>query len=168
MTTPMSTPLLREPHNRIADKAVLYWRLRALLFWLGLLVVETAGLLFAPDHLTPAIRLVIPVTAVVGVVHTLVMPPWRRRVHRWEIRPESMYVQSGWWVQERRIAPVSRIQTVDQKRGPIEQWLGLASVTVTTASAAGAIVIRGLGSEVAEQIVTDLNASAQLATDDAT
>src|SRR4051794_41629800 len=65
------------------------------------------------------------------------MPRWRFAVHRWEAAPDAVYTQSGWFDQERRIAPVSRIQTVDTERGPLEQLFGLSSVTVTTASAAG-------------------------------
>ena len=40
-----------------------------------------------------------------------------------------MYTQSGWLSQERRIAPISRVQTVDTERGPLEQLFGLANVT---------------------------------------
>ena len=59
--------------------------------------------------------------------------------------------------QERRIAPVSRIQTVDMTRDTAEA-LGLASVTVTTASAAGPLLIDGLDLDVARHLVEDLTA----------
>lgn len=100
---------------------------------------------------------------VVGVVWTLltvaylvVMPIWRYRVHRWESTPTAVYTQSGWLDQERRIAPVSRIQTVDMARGPVAQLLGLATVTVTTASAAGPLRIHGLDLDVARHLVEEL------------
>ena len=32
--------------------------------------------------------------------------------------PQAVYTRSGWLVQERRIAPISRVQTVDTYRGP--------------------------------------------------
>jgi uncharacterized protein len=107
-------------------------------------------------------------TVVVAAVHTAVMPQWRYRVHRWEAAPEAVYTQSGWLDQERRIAPVSRIQTVDTERGPLEQLLGLTSVTITTASAAGALKIEGLDREVAERLVDDLTSATQTTPDDAT
>ncbi len=100
---------------------------------------------------------------VVGVVWTLltvaylvVMPIWGYRVHRWESTPTAVYTQSGWLDQERRIAPVSRIQTVDMARGPVAQLLGLATVTVTTASAAGPLRIHGLDLDVARHLVEEL------------
>jgi membrane protein YdbS with pleckstrin-like domain len=36
------------------------------------------------------------------------------------------------------------VQTVDTDRGPLQRALGLASVTVTTASSSGALTIGGL------------------------
>jgi membrane protein YdbS with pleckstrin-like domain len=83
---------------------------------------------------------------------------WRYRVHRWENTETAVYTQTGWLDQERRIAPVSRIQTVDMTRGPVAQALGLASVTVTTASAAGPLRIHGLDVNVARHLVEDLTA----------
>jgi Uncharacterized conserved protein len=69
---------------------------------------------------------------------------------------EAVYTQSGWISQERRIAPISRVQTVDTARGPLEQLFGLANVTVTTASAAGPLHIDGLDRATAEGLVAEL------------
>ena len=77
------------------------------------------------------------------------MPQWRFRVHRWEATAEAVYTQAGWFNQERRVAPVSRIQTVDSERGPFEQLFGITKVTITTASAAGPLTIHGLDQDTA-------------------
>src|SRR5207248_2112499 len=82
-------------------------------------------------------------SCVLGPLHLIVMPQWRYRVHRWEVTGEAVYTQSGWLKQEWRIAPVSRIQTVDIERDPFEQLFGLAKITVTTASAAGPLRLLG-------------------------
>ena len=87
------------------------------------------------------------------------MPQWRYCVHRWEDTETAIYTQSGWITQERRIAPIARIQTVDTHRGPIEQLFGLANVTVTTASAAGPLKIHGLSRADADRLVADLTAT---------
>ena len=58
---------------------------------------------------------------------------------RWEVTDRAVYTLHGWLVREWRIAPISRVQTVDTQRGPLQQLLGLANVTVTTASARGAV-----------------------------
>ena len=73
-----------------------------------------------------------------------VVPQWRYLVHRWEVTDTAVYTQTGWWARERRIAPMSRIQTVDHAEGAVERLFRLATVTVTTASAAGALRISGL------------------------
>ena len=52
------------------------------------------------------------------------------RVHRWEVTETAVHTQTGWWVRERRIAPMSRIQTVDHVEGALARLFGLASVTV--------------------------------------
>lgn len=67
-----------------------------------------------------------------------------------------MYVRTGFFRQEWRIAPMSRIQTVDTVRGPLEQLFRLATVTVTTASAKGAVRIAGLDHEVAAELARRL------------
>jgi uncharacterized protein len=96
------------------------------------------------------------------------MPQWRYRVHRWEVSDTAVYTQAGWFTQERRIAPVARIQTVDTHRGPLEQLFGLSNVTVTTASAAGPLKIHGLQRGVAELLVEDLTVRTQAAGGDGT
>jgi membrane protein YdbS with pleckstrin-like domain len=96
------------------------------------------------------------------------MPQWRYRVHRWEATDTAVYTQTGWISQQRRIAPISRVQTVDSERGPIEQLFRLANVTVTTASAAGPIKIHGLTRVDADQLVADLTIRVGRTTGDAT
>ncbi len=104
----------------------------------------------------------------IAVVSVGVVPLWRYAVHRWEVTDEAVYSRVGWFDQESRVAPISRVQTVDTERGPIEQLLGLATVTVTTASSAGAVKISALDRAVAEETVTRLAAIAAQHRGDAT
>ena len=97
-----------------------------------------------------------------------VIPYWRYLVHRWEVTDTAVYTQTGWWSRERRIAPMSRVQTVDYVEGAIARLFGLASVTVTTASAAGALEIAGLDRERARRLVDDLTLKADAIPGDAT
>ena len=83
-------------------------------------------------------------SALLLAAYVVVVPRWRYAVHRWEVTDTAVYTQTGWWTRERRIAPMSRIQTVDYAEGALARLFGLASVTVTTASAAGALQIAGL------------------------
>ena len=103
---------------------------------------------------------------VVGYV--AVVPQWRYAVHRWEVTDTAVYTQTGWWTRERRIAPWSRIQTVDHVEGAVSRRFGLATVTVTTASAAGALEIVGLDRDVARRLVDELTVKADAVEGDAT
>jgi membrane protein YdbS with pleckstrin-like domain len=81
---------------------------------------------------------------------------------------EAVYTLSGWIVREWRIAPISRVQTVDTEHGPLQQLLGLASVTVTTASARGPVTIRGLAAGDAAELARQLTETTQATAGDAT
>jgi uncharacterized protein len=158
---------LRPPRHLVSPKARLYWGLRALAGWIALLAAQVIWILADGSH--PGLHVAgLVATAFLTVAHVTVMPIWRFRVHRWESTPEAVYTQSGWFNQERRIAPVSRIQTVDSERGPLEQLFGLANVTVTTASAAGPLKIHGLDREVAQHLVDQLTQGTQAEPGDAT
>jgi membrane protein YdbS with pleckstrin-like domain len=160
-------PSLRPPRHRVSPRARLYWAIRALTGWLVPLAAEIIWLVADASHRGP-LQAALAVTVVAAVLHVSVMPQWRYRVHRWEATPQAVYTQAGWFDQERRIAPVSRIQTVDSERGPFEQLFGLANVTVTTASAAGPLKIHGLDRRTAERLVDELTEGTQAERGDAT
>lgn len=66
---------------------------------------------------------------------------------RWgyAVRDEDLLIQRGVLIRSITAIPTERIQHVDTRQGPLEQWLGLARVQVHTASGLGADgVIPGL------------------------
>jgi membrane protein YdbS with pleckstrin-like domain len=146
---------LRDPAHLVSPRAVAYWTVRAVPLWVLVLVGEAVWLWSSRAH--SGLRVVVPVlTVLLAAAHLIVMPRWRYRVHRWEVTATAVYTQSGWLSQERRIAPLSRVQTVDTERGPLGQLFRLANVTVTTASAAGPLHINGLDRDTAEALVAEL------------
>ncbi|MDT4923778.1 MAG: uncharacterized protein QOG01_1491 [Pseudonocardiales bacterium] len=158
---------LREPAHLVSRKARVYWTVRALPGWLLIGAIEVFGL-WGGDAPAGVVAGLVAPTAVIALVHLIVMPQWRYRVHRWEVTDGAVYTQSGWFTQERRIAPISRVQTVDTQRGPFEQVFGLSNVTVTTASARGPIKIHALDVAVADHTVGWLTERAQLSGGDGT
>ena len=163
----MTDVLLRDPAHLASKRARPYWTVRALLGWLIVGVVEAA--ILVPGGVPDAFRWSVAFpTVVLAGLHLAVMPQWRYRVHRWEITDTAVYTQSGWVTQERRIAPIARVQTVDTQRGPLEQIFGLANVTVTTASARGPIKIDALDRSTAEHTVAWLTERAQASGGDGT
>jgi uncharacterized protein len=158
---------LRPPNSTLNERVVGWWRAQLLLATaIPVAVLAVLGLLIEPARpwlLTPAVGL-----AVLGLACTLFLPNWRFRVHRWEVTDEAVYVRTGAFWQEWRIAPMSRIQTVDTMRGPLEQAFRLATVIVTTASSKGAIKIEGLDSELAAELAERLTRITQATPGDAT
>ena len=158
---------LVDPANPPSRKAPLVWAIGAAIPWLMLAVAQVVWFVLdsrlAWLHVAAA-----AVTALGIVVFVVVVPLWRYRVHRWDISPQAVYTRSGWLVQERRIAPISRVQTVDTYRGPLDRLFGLANVTVTTASSAGAVRIVALDSDVADRVVAQLTDIAAIGAEDAT
>ncbi|MFE4830070.1 PH domain-containing protein [Streptomyces sp. NPDC056672] len=158
---------LRPPNNTLNERAIGWWRAQ----WLALTVVVAGipavlGALIAPARawlLVPA-----AVLAVLGLLCTALIPVWWFRMHRWEVTEEAVYVRTGFFWQEWRIAPMSRIQTVDTVRGPLEQLFRLATVIVTTASSKGAVHIEGLDHELAAELAERLTRITEATPGDAT
>lgn len=163
----LSPRAMLEPAWRPSPKAKWLWAINAALIWLVVLIAQFVWALVDRDvggwH-----PVVLVVTLVLAAVHITVVPAWRYAVHRWEVSDTAVYTRTGWFNQERRIAPISRVQTVDTQRGPIDRLLGLATVTVTTASAAGAVEITALDLAVADRTVARLTEIAGSTDEDAT
>jgi membrane protein YdbS with pleckstrin-like domain len=151
----------------VDPRAVGLWSLQFVL-WVGApaAVLGVLGLLIAPARLW----LLVPagILAVVAALCAATLPRLWFRHHRWEVTEEAVYTRTGWFFQEWRVAPLSRIQTVDTVRGPLEQRFGLATLTVTTASAKGAVKIEGLDAEIAADLAAELTFATQATPEDAT
>jgi membrane protein YdbS with pleckstrin-like domain len=158
---------LRPPRHPVDRRAVGWWATNlVLLFAAPIVVLVVLGVLIAPARFwlfAPA-----AVLAAAGLVAVVALPRWWFRVHRWEVTDIAVYTRTGWFWQEWRVAPLSRIQTVDTRRGPVEQRFGLATVVVTTASAKGAVTMPGLDHAHAEEVAEHLTEATQAVPGDAT
>lgn len=151
----------------MSDRAIAYWTVSALAGDALLLVGAVAAYVLVPDVPGWAGLLVV-LLAVLAVLHVLLMPRIRYRVHRWEVTDTAVHTRSGWVGRETRIAPISRVQTVDSRQGALMRLFGLASITVTTASAAGPITVDCLDQLVARDVVARLTAITAATEGDAT
>ena len=134
----------------------------------GVILVAALAVIGPVTDWVPIPVWTVVLVGLVAAAYVVVMPLWRYRVHRWEVTDTAVYTQTGWWVRERRIAPMSRIQTVDHAEGALARLFGLATVTVTTASAAGALEIIGLERDRALALVEQLAVQADTVPGDAT
>lgn len=134
-------------------------------------IVEVIALVVIASNFSDYFLLAVVIAVlllVMQIVYIIAMPRIRFRVHRWELTNEAVYTKSGWISQEWRIAPLSRVQTVDSTQGPLQRLLKLRTVTVTTASAAGPVTISALDQSEAEELVHTLTSQTQSAFEDGT
>ncbi|MFE0101892.1 PH domain-containing protein [Streptomyces sp. NPDC059009] len=160
---------LRPPAHAVDRRAVTWWTLQAALVSLGGLACAagaSAGLWWWLSLSAGVIGGVGAGLVLLAAAFVVVVPRWRYRVHRWEATGEAVYTVSGSLWRLVRIAPMARIQTVDTARGPLQQLLGLSTLVVTTASAAGPVRVHGLGRARAEELAARLAAAAQAAEGD--
>ncbi len=164
-STPLDHVALREPAHQVSRTAQALWAVGAVIRSAVLVVVlAVAGLLGWWSLPWWGWLLLLPALA----AYCVLMPLVRYRVHRWESTETAVYTQVGWLSRERRIAPMSKVQTVDLGQGPVARLLGLATVTVTTASAAGPLTIAGIDKPVADRLVADLTRRTESESEDAT
>jgi membrane protein YdbS with pleckstrin-like domain len=164
---PRALPL-RPPVHQADPRAVLWWTLRALPTIVVLLAAQLVGVLLFDGGVSVLLTVTAAVTLAAGVAYEIVVPRLLFRLHRWEVTDDAVYTLSGWLVREWRIAPISRVQTVDTEHGPLQQMLKLATVTVTTASARGPVKIAGLADGDARELARTLTETTQGHPGDAT
>lgn len=160
-----SAPMLRDPANLVSPRTRILWRTGAAVRVLVPLVIAIVLQFTATIDLPLWVWISY---AVIALADVIAMPIYRYRVHRWETTATAVYTQTGWLARERRIAPMSRVQTVDLEQSVAGRILRLATVTVTTASAAGPLRIEGLDRDVAELLVDELTRRAGDEAGDAT
>ncbi len=140
------------PREHLDPKARTLWRLSGLLAAAPLVLVA-AGIAWGLLHLgiRPAFA-ALPVMAalVIVVVGVMLVPDLLYRHWRYEIGEEEVDLQYGLVTFTRTLIPMTRIQHVDTRRGPLQRRFGLASVILYTA--AGASEIPALADAVADGV----------------
>nr|WP_063817892.1 PH domain-containing protein [Herbidospora sakaeratensis] len=161
-------PALKPPSHRVERRAILLWTLYALIWGISVIGVLVALYVFLPAT-RPWIQPFLWILPPIYLLYLTRVPYWRYRVHRWEITDEAVYALSGWIVREWRIVPISRIQSIDVKKGPLQSRLRLATLKISTAAASeGGISIIGLDADVAERCSDRLTDLTQTVPGDAT
>jgi uncharacterized protein len=149
--------LKAEPEKWLDPRAKLLWRLvgamQAALVLIGGVLGSYA--LFGWVDATPYLAVLPAVAALaLAVLFVFVLPPlvWRR--WRYEIRPLEVDVQRGLLRVTRTLVPMTRVQHVDTRRGPLQRRLGLSTVVFYTAAGPNEIpqLAQDTASEVRDRI----------------
>lgn len=154
----MPSARLREPAHQVSPRAVRYWTVNSLIGGVLTWAVLFAIAWFLPEGRwwSTALVWIFVLVMVINVVEIVLEPIIRYRRTRWEVAGGKVFVQTGWLSRDQRIAPLSRVQTVDTHRGAVMRLYGLANITVTTASAAGPITIPCLDTDLADEVTAEL------------
>ena len=160
--------MIHDPVGRPSTRAIRFWTLDAIAGWTFFAILQLVWMLIGNYWTSPLHLGGLALTVLAAIIHAAIMPRWRYRVHRWEITDDAIFVRSGWFTQATRVAPISRLQTVDSQRGFLSRIMGLTTVKITTASSAGALTIHALDDAVAEEVVAKLAVIAQQNVGDAT
>jgi len=162
----------REPQWQVASSAIGLWTVQEVIGALFFLIPAAAASIFVPDDaprwLVVGTDILPWALAALFLAEILILPRYKYAVHRWEVTNDGIYTRSGWLSRTWILVPISRIQTVDVTRGPLQRMFGLASVSVRTASAHGSVEIDQLDQLTAAQVADDLSKRANLYDDDAT
>jgi uncharacterized protein len=165
-------PPVREPAWSLSRSAIGYWVTEGLISSLFMGLAVAAFLLFVPaagGTPLPLLRWLVPIAVALYAVVAVGIRPWiRHRVHRWEVTDDAVYTVTGWLTRTWTLVPISRIQTVDVTRGPLQQLFGLASVAVLTASSQGTVRVPHLETDIAQRVADDLAHRAEQVRDQAT
>lgn len=132
-------------------RALFYYRaiMGLLMFWLPVSLV--VGFMVSA-FISGTLGLVAGVTVGFGALMAAVWLP-ALSYARWKyaLRDQDLVITRGVLIRHLTSIPTHRVQHVDVKQGPLEQWLGLARVRIHTASGIGGDgVIPGLSMEQAE------------------
>jgi membrane protein YdbS with pleckstrin-like domain len=159
---PTLPPPQADGERMLERRIVLVWRLAAIptlippVLALGLLVAATP---------VPAWAVALPaaviVPLVVGPLQTL---RWRR--WSWRLTDRAIELRSGVMTRRHVVVPHFRVQQIDVLEGPLERLLGLATLRVTTASAAGSVDLPGLTASMAPGVRGELLARAARANEE--
>lgn len=135
--------------RKLDPRAVTLWRLSTLGSG-ALFVLVAIGAELVVDTGFRAGALTVPV-AIAALIAAVLVPPMRYEAWSFALREDHLYLRHGILFRTTSLVPYARIQHVDTRHGPIDRWLGLATLVVFTAGTRGAILtipaLRGADAE---------------------
>lgn len=125
-----------QPSNRISNKALPVWRIKAFLQSLIIAGIPAiySILVYFYDLPLWILLLLIAFYVIFLVITVFVVPYLQWRRWRYDILEEEVDLERGVFIKKRTLIPMARIQHVDTEQGPLLRKYGLATVTISTAA----------------------------------
>jgi uncharacterized protein len=160
LEAPAPAPVTSEQEFRSLDPRVIkLWRVRhaiTTVVLLGLATVAVISVGLATNRwLWPAIGW--QLLLLLRIVLLIWYPPRSYKAWGYRIDGKVLETKHGIWFRTHQLLPLSRLQHVDLHSGPVERWLGLASLLLHTAGTQHAsIVVPGLDAREAARLRDEL------------
>jgi uncharacterized protein len=142
---------MEDPRNRLSRSVINLWLVAG---GLGALIATATLVLAAVVFELPAWIPIVGATVVFAVA--IIVPRFRYRRWRYEIRSDDLYFSRGAFWLVRTLVPFDRIQYVETRQGPLDRSFGLHQLVVYT-GAGRAGTIPGLEFGEAQQLRDELS-----------
>ena len=144
--------------SRVDKKAKTKWRLTRFIGLVFLLIISAVGILAVASAedtaLTVLAGIVFGVVILAQLVNLIVYPIIEYIQWEYLIDDDRIEIKKGIFWRSHTVIPISRIQHVSSKSGPVQNMFGLASVEINTAG--GVHSIDELNKETAREICEKL------------
>lgn len=131
--------------------------------FLGIPAVYYSFLGMQDVHFWILSALIIAVLVII-ILNLTILPPLRWKKWRYSIDQNEIGLLRGILVETETLIPLSRVQHVDTRQGPLLRMFGLSSVTISTAATTHEIP--GLDEVIAGRVRRDISTFARLAEED--
>jgi uncharacterized protein len=141
-----------DPREKIDGRAVTVWRIAGVLSALAVFAAAGVVIGLSAADLLPgyAAGAAAGLALAIAVIIVIVVPKVRWMRWRYEVSEDEVYLRHGLIIRKRVLIPMTRVQHVDTKAGPLLRAFGLSTVTVATAG--GEHEIPALSDEVADHL----------------
>ncbi len=156
------------PSGRLDKRVVTSWRVEAAIGTVSLAIPIAAVFIGASVLGSPlplwSLTLALAALVVFGFLLIGVVPSVRYLRWRFDVSEEEVDILEGVLIRKRTIIPLVRVQHVNTSQGPILRWLGLSTVSISTA--AGEHPIPALSVEAADELRDRIAVWARVARED--
>lgn len=135
----------------LSPRVVLLWRMGHGVIWFVITLI-VFGFTASLDLPVPVWILCWLTTAAVGIAITVLLPAAQYRRWRYQVTPDGIELRHGLVVRNQSSIPHFRVQHVDLRQGVLQRWLGIVSLSISTASPATDASLPGLDPDRAEHI----------------
>jgi membrane protein YdbS with pleckstrin-like domain len=124
------------PQQRLSEDAVKVWIISDVIE--NLIIFIVLGVLLYLDNRYSWkewigwILMVITTIAVIGTVWSFIRPFLLYKTWRYDVNEEFLQLKSGVFVEKNQLVPMTKIQAIATKQGPLLRKYGLCSVSIDT------------------------------------